>query len=42
MIQSRRMRWPGQVAQLEKRNAFRLFVEKPEGKRLQGRLKLRW
>jgi hypothetical protein len=26
----------------EKRNTYRLFVEKPEGKRQQGRLRRRW
>jgi hypothetical protein len=34
MIKSRRMRWAGNVAQIgEKRNAYRILVEKPEGKR---------
>jgi hypothetical protein len=34
MIKSRRMRWPRQVAQMkEKRSAFRLLVEDPEGRR---------
>jgi hypothetical protein len=34
MIKSRRMRWAGHVAQMgENRNACRLFVGKPEGKR---------
>jgi hypothetical protein len=32
------MRWAGHVAQLgEKRNAYRILVGKPEGKRLLGR-----
>jgi hypothetical protein len=35
IIKSRRMRWAGHVAQMgEKRNAYRLLVGKPEGKRL--------
>jgi hypothetical protein len=34
MIKSRRMRWAGHVARMgEKRNAYRLLVGKPEGKR---------
>jgi hypothetical protein len=34
IIKSRRMRWAGHVARMgEKRNADRLFVGKPEGKR---------
>jgi hypothetical protein len=38
MIKSRRMRWTGHVAQKgEKRNAYRLLVGKPEGKRPLGR-----
>jgi hypothetical protein len=27
MIESRRMRWAGHVAQMEKRNAYRIFWE---------------
>jgi hypothetical protein len=43
IIKSRRMRWAGHVAQMgEKRNAYRLFVGKPEGKRLLGRPRRRW
>jgi PAS domain-containing protein len=30
MIKSRRMRWAGHVARMEKRNAYRLLVGKPE------------
>jgi hypothetical protein len=42
MIKSRRMRWAGNVARREgKRNAFRLFVGKPEGKRPLGRQRSR-
>jgi hypothetical protein len=38
MIKSRRMRWAGHEAQMrEKRNAYRIFVGKPEGKRTLGR-----
>jgi hypothetical protein len=34
IIKSRRMRWAGHVARmLEKRNAYRLLVGKPEGKK---------
>jgi hypothetical protein len=33
-VMSRRMRWAGHVAQMgEKRNAYRILVGKPEGKR---------
>jgi hypothetical protein len=33
MIKSRRMRWAGHLALIgEKRNAYRIFVGKPEGK----------
>jgi hypothetical protein len=38
IIKSRRMRWAGHVARMrEKRNSYRLLVEKPEGKRQLGR-----
>jgi hypothetical protein len=38
IIKSRRMRWEGHVARMEeKRNAYRLLVVKPEGKRSLGR-----
>jgi hypothetical protein len=41
MIKSKR--WVGHVAQIgEKRNAYRLLVEKPEGKRPPGRPRRRW
>jgi hypothetical protein len=34
IIKSKRLRWAGNVAQMgEKRNAYRLLVGKPEGKR---------
>jgi hypothetical protein len=33
IIKSRRMRWAGHVSRMgEKKNAYRLFVGKPEGK----------
>jgi hypothetical protein len=38
IIKSRRMRWAGHVARMvEKRNAYRLLMRKPEGKRPLGR-----
>jgi hypothetical protein len=38
-----RMRWAGHVARMgEKRNAYRLLVGKPEGKRRLGRPRCRW
>jgi hypothetical protein len=43
IIKSRRMRWAGHVARMgEKRNAYRLLVGKPEGKRPPGRSRSRW
>jgi hypothetical protein len=43
MIRSRRMRWAEQVARMgEKRNSYRLFVGKPEGKKTLGRPRRRW
>jgi hypothetical protein len=43
IIKSRRVRWARHVAQMgEKRKAYRLLVEKPEGKRPLGRPKHRW
>jgi hypothetical protein len=43
MINSRRMKWAGHVARMgEKRNAHRILVRKPEGKRLLGKPRLRW
>jgi hypothetical protein len=42
IIKSRRVRWAGHVARMgEKRNAYRLLVGKPEGKRPLGRLRRR-
>jgi hypothetical protein len=43
MIKSRRVSWPGHVARMgEKRNAYRVLVRKPEGKRTLGRQRHRW
>jgi hypothetical protein len=43
MIKSRRIRWLGHAARLgEKRNAYRIVVGKPEGKRSLGRQRRRW
>jgi hypothetical protein len=38
VIKSRRMRWSGHVARMgERRDAYRVLVERPEGRRLLGR-----
>jgi hypothetical protein len=43
IIKSKRMRWAGHVARMgEKRNAYRLLVAKPEGRRSLGRPRRRW
>jgi hypothetical protein len=43
IMKARRMRWSGHVARMgEKRNAYRLLVGMPEGKRSLGRLRRRW
>jgi hypothetical protein len=43
MIKSRRMRWAGHVASMgETRNAYRILVGKPEGKRPLERPRRRW
>jgi hypothetical protein len=43
IIKSRKMRWAGHVARIgEKRNAYRLLVGKPEGKRPLGIPRRRW
>jgi hypothetical protein len=43
MIKSRRMRWAGHVARMGvTRNAYRILVGKPEGKRPLGRPRRRW
>jgi hypothetical protein len=36
------MRWEGHAAHVEKRNMYRIFVGKLEGKRLLGKLKRKW
>jgi hypothetical protein len=42
-MKSRRMRWAGHVTQMgEKRNAYRLLVGRPEGKKPLGRPRCRW
>jgi hypothetical protein len=42
MIKSRRLRWDGSVARMGRRNAYRILVGKPEGKRPLGRPRRRW
>jgi hypothetical protein len=43
IIKSKKLRWAWHVAWVgETRNAYRILVRKPEGKRLQGRPKGRW
>jgi hypothetical protein len=43
MIKSRRMRWAGHVTRIgEKRNAYRILVGMPEGKRPLRRPRRRW
>jgi hypothetical protein len=41
-MKPRRMRWVGHVARMEKRNAYRILVGKPEGKRPLGRPRRMW
>jgi hypothetical protein len=42
-IKSRRMRWAVHVARMgEKRNAYRILVAKPEGKRPLEKLRRKW
>jgi hypothetical protein len=42
-MKSRRMRWAGHVTRMgEKRNAYRLLVGKPEGRRPLERPRRRW
>ncbi|KAJ4431113.1 hypothetical protein ANN_19708 [Periplaneta americana] len=42
-IKSRRLRWAGHVARMdESRNAYRMLVGRPEGKRPSGRPRRRW
>jgi hypothetical protein len=43
MIKSKRIRWAGYVACMKaKRNAYRILVGKPEGKKPLGRPRRRW
>jgi hypothetical protein len=43
MINARRMRWAGHVARMgDRRGAYRIFVGRPEGKRLLGRPRHSW
>jgi hypothetical protein len=43
IMKARRMRWAGHVSRMgEKRNAYRLLVGKPEGRRPLGRPRHRW
>jgi hypothetical protein len=43
IMKARRMRWEGRVARIgDKRNAYRLLVGKPEGRRSLGRPRRRW
>jgi hypothetical protein len=43
IMKGRRMRWVGHVARIgEKRNAYRLLVGKPEGRRPLRRPRRRW
>jgi hypothetical protein len=42
MVKSRRMRLAGHVARRGKRNAYRILVRKPEGKRPLGGSRRRW
>jgi hypothetical protein len=43
IIKARRMRWAGHVVRMgENRNAYRLLVGKPEGRRPLGRSRRRW
>jgi hypothetical protein len=42
-IKERRMKWAGHVARMgQKRNAYRLLVGKPEGRRPLGKPRHRW
>jgi hypothetical protein len=42
IMKSRRIRWAGHVARMGEKNAYRIFVGKPEGKRPLGRPRRRW
>ena len=42
-LKSRRLRWAGYIVRMEQsRNAYRVLVRKPEGKRPLGRPRHRW
>jgi hypothetical protein len=42
MKKSRRMRWEGHVTRMCEKNAYRILVGKPEGRRRLGRPRRRW
>jgi hypothetical protein len=42
MIKSRRMIWAGHVARMGEKNAYRILVGNPEGKRPLGSPRRRW
>jgi hypothetical protein len=43
IIKSRRKRWSGNIARMgEKRNAYRVLVRKPEGKRQLEKYRCKW
>jgi hypothetical protein len=42
IIKSRRMRWAKHVARMGERNAYRILVGKPKGKRALGITRRRW
>jgi hypothetical protein len=42
MLSSWRMRLAGHAARMERKNAFKILVAKPEGKRPLGRHRRRW
>jgi hypothetical protein len=43
MIKSRKMTWTNHVARIgQKKNAYRFFVRKPEGKRPLGKSRRKW
>jgi hypothetical protein len=44
MMKSRRMRWSGHVGRMveDKKNAYRILVGKPDGKKPLGRPRRRW
>jgi hypothetical protein len=43
LIKSRRLRWPGHVARMERNwSAFRNLTDKPKGKRPLGSFRRRW